>query len=414
MLKVSLLTIGDEICIGQIINTNAAWMADKVTALGASVILHSSIGDSRDAIVEELDRLIPISDIILITGGLGPTHDDITKKVLCDYFNDELVIHELTLQRLTKFFAERGRELSERNAAQAELPSRCKVLPNDVGTAPGMLFERGGKKIYSMPGVPFEMKFIMGNSVLPMISYEMNSGGHPVTLYKTVLANGIPEAYLADLIGDTELFLNGGSLAFLPSPQGIRLRIGFEAGRPADAQAEIDRIEKYIMDKAGQYILSDDATPVIELVSEKLKISKKTIAVAESCTGGLLSAEFTNIAGSSEYFIAGEIVYSNEAKIKCLGVKPETIEKFGAVSQETSLELAENVRKKHGTDYSIAITGVAGPSGGTPEKPVGTIWIGISSERGTKAELFVFGRERDNNRRRSVTQSLLELLKELK
>jgi nicotinamide-nucleotide amidase len=405
MLNISILTIGDEICIGQIVNTNSSWIASHCTETGANVILHSSIGDRRDLIMEELKRLMSKSDVVIITGGLGPTHDDITKPVLTEFFNDELVFHEESYEQLKKFFEKRGRQITDRNKEQAMLPSRCTPLSNAVGTAPGMRFESKGKYVFSLPGVPSEMKYIMTEHILPFIIDLMASKQSDVVLYKTLHTINIPESSLADLIGPPEEFLNGGTLAFLPSYKGVRLRIGV-TGTYDSAQRHLEQIEQIIRERAGKYIYGEFEDSIAAAVGRLLKERGETLAVAESCTGGMLGGEITEISGSSDYFPGGAIVYSNEAKINIVGVKKETIDNHGAVSEETALELASNIRKLFNSSYGLSITGIAGPTGGTPEKPVGTVWIGLADENGATARKVVYSSDRRTNREYSVGAAL--------
>ncbi|MFC2131036.1 competence/damage-inducible protein A [Bacteroidota bacterium] len=413
MFNISLLTIGDEICIGQVINTNAAWIASKCTLLGANVIIHSSIGDNKKEMYKELNRLIPVSDLIIITGGLGPTHDDITKPVLTEYFNDKLVLHKETLEHLEKLFQLRGYKFTERNRNQALLPSKAKLLFNNVGTAPGMLFEKGDKYIVSLPGVPAEMKSIMIDSVLPFIQKTMAERLDEVALYKTLHTTGTPESKLADMIGDPDIFMEGGTLAFLPSYRGVRLRIGIKAKSFDIAKEKLFHIESELNKRAGKFIFGSDEESLVSKVGSLLGEKNKTVSVAESCTGGLLGGEFTSVSGSSEYFSGGVIVYCNKAKEIVLGVGHETLKEFGAVSEQVAIELAANVRKKFDTDYGIGITGIAGPTGGSEDKPVGTVWIGLADSNIAFAKKYVFGNDRDMNRERAVGTALAMLLKNL-
>ena len=410
MLKISILTIGDEICIGQITNTNSVWIAQQCVRLGCMPLMHSTIGDNKEHIVSELDRLNAFSDIIIITGGLGPTHDDITKPTLCEYYGDELVLNQDVLEELKRRYAQRGIDLSERNAMQAWLPSRCKVLHNPIGTAPGMLFEQGGKIVVSLPGVPREMMKLIELYVLPLIAEETVKRNEDVVVYKNLQTSGITESNLADRIGKPEDFLGDATLAFLPSYQGVRLRIGANGTDMQHATDKINQIENIIRERAGKYIFGTDDDNLSSAVGRLLKSRGETVAVAESCTGGLLGGAITAIAGSSAYFAGGMITYSNDAKISHLGVNSETISKYGAVSGETAEEMAEQVRLKFGTDFGISITGIAGPDGGSYDKPVGTVWIGLSSKDAKRSTVYLFGEDRVINRERSVGTALKLLM----
>jgi len=409
MYKIAIITIGDEICIGQITNTNASWIATKCTELGAMVITHSAIRDDKEALISDLNRLIPQSNMIIITGGLGPTHDDITKSVLTEYFKDELILNSQIADNLKARFEKMGRVFTERNLSLAFIPSKAIPLDNQIGTAPGLLFEVNNTKIIALPGVPSEMKYIMENSVLLIVKDEIIRNNYEVNLYKIINVAGIAESDLADLIGDTNEFLDGNSLAFLPSYKGIRLRIGVFAKDFDSGFNEIKRIEGILFKKIGNYIFSTGETTLSKKIGELLTIRKKTVAVAESCTGGMLGAEFTSNPGSSIYFVGGCIVYSNEAKEKILKVDKELLLTKGAVSKEVVEQMAENVRILFNTDYGVGITGIAGPDGGTTEKPVGTVWVAVSSNSLILSKKFVFTQDRAVNRERSVGAALTML-----
>ena len=414
MFNVSIMSIGDEICIGQIVNSNAAWIAYKFTDLGANVFEHITIGDDATAMKNVLDELLPKSDLVLLTGGLGPTHDDITKPVLVEYFDDELEFDEETYENICILLERRGLKITERIKQMSMLPKSCKILYNGVGAAPGMLFERNGKYVVSLPGVPSEMKFIMTNSVLPMVEKIIDKLGDDIVLYKTLMTSGVPESVLADKIGNVDAFLrDSDSLAFLPSYKGVRLRIGVR-GSKGYAEKRLQEIEKYIRDRVDEYIIAGDDVSLAEVVGKTLADAGETVAVAESCTGGLLGGEFTSVSGSSAYFAGGVIAYSNEIKEKILGVEHQILIEHGAVSRETAEQMAQNVRSKFNVDYGISITGIAGPTGGTPDKPVGTVWIAVSSKEGNIAKKFNFGADRNVNRQRSVGAALNLLLQTIK
>lgn len=411
-MNISILTIGDEILIGQIINTNAAWLAEQFTLNGFPVLFHSVVPDNESFIKSEVYRLWEWSDVIVATGGLGPTHDDITKKALTKLFNDKLVFSEKTFEQIKMFFKNRGREITERNKDQAMVPSLCQVLNNPLGTAPGMKFEKKGKLLYSLPGVPREMKAITTESIIPeLLKLENNSKKR---YYKTFHTCGIPESTLADLIDAENTLDSSISLAYLPGIRGVRMRFGTDQENQNDANNTFNNLRKHIIEKAEKYLVGEDENNILNSVAGLLKKHGKTVAVAESCTAGILGAEFTSLSESSAYFLGGFQVYSNESKENILHVRKHTIEKYGAVSEETAIEMAENIRTKFDSDFGISITGIAGPDGGTEDKPVGTVWIGISSEKNTKAKKFNFGSDRNTNRQLSVTYSLFELFQELK
>lgn len=409
-MKISILTVGDEILIGQIVNTNAAWMAKQCTDIGADVVIHSSIGDDAQEMIAELHRLMEESDVVLVTGGLGPTHDDITKDVLCTFYSDTLVFHEPTHLYLQEFFAKRGRTITDRNAAQAMLPSTCEVLANTRGTAPGMLFERNGKLLFSMPGVPLEMKGIMEEYALPKIISRMNERSSQRVWYRTIQTTGIPESNLADTLGEPSSFLGTATLAFLPSYAGVRLRIGVKEFLQEVATAKLDAIQKYIENKAGEYIFSIGDVSLPEVVGSLLKEKGKTLSIAESCTSGMLGMQLTEVSGSSSFFMGGVMCYSNESKIRDVGVSRESIIAYGSVSESVASELAQGVRNRFGTDYGIGITGIAGPGGGTEEKPVGLVFIAVANAAKVQVQKFQFGANRTMNRERSCGSALAMLL----
>ncbi len=413
-MRLAILTIGDEICMGQVVNTNSAWMAYECSKLGIDAAVHSTVGDEETAMIAEMERLLKGNDVLLITGGLGPTHDDITKPVLAKFFGDELVLHQPTMDTLAERYLKRGIKFNEQNRSMALLPSRCRVLPNSSGAAPGMLFEENGRIVVSMPGVPAEVKAIMTDHVLPYLKEKLVETGSPVKVFKTLQTIGIAESILAEQIGDVNTFLGNSTLAFLPSNRGVRLRVNSTGANPAEAEAELKRVIDIIIARADKYIYGTEDDAIAGVVGRMMKERGLTISVAESCTGGMLGAALTDIAGSSAYFTGGAITYSNEAKTGVLGVDAGTIANYGAVSRETALEMASCARKKFKTDIGMAITGIAGPDGGTEDKPVGTVWIALANEKEAVAEKFVFGGKRPINRELSVGFALNMLFRALK
>lgn len=407
MNNVAILTIGDEICIGQIVNTNSAWIAQRCTEIGYNILCHTVVRDDENQIMAELDRLLKLTDVVLITGGLGPTTDDLTKPALAKYFQSEMIFNETVFEGIREFYAQRGvTEILERNKNLAYLPSKCKPLQNALGTAPGMLFDLNDKIVVSMPGVPKEMQYIMSNSVLPMLVDRISKTSEEIVVYRILQTCGIAESLLAEKLKDLDYDRYVYSLAYLPSYKGVRLRIGAKARKFEDAHLLLDKFQSEIQDIVGHYIYGEGEILLAEVVGKLLTQQKKTVAVAESCTAGMLGSEFTKVPGSSDYFLGGVIVYSNEAKINILGVNYNTIKHFGAVSRETAVEMAQNVRQLYKSDFGIAITGIAGPGGGTPEKPVGTVWIAIADKDSFLAEKYLFGIDREINRERSVGQAL--------
>lgn len=411
MLNASILSIGDEILIGQIQNTNSKWIAEKITQIGCSVKKISSVGDNYNEITSEIDTLLNISDLLIITGGLGPTHDDITKQVLCDYFNDYLVENSEWLEKIRKQFSRRGIQLSKRNQEQALIPKNAKLLYNEIGTAPGMLFANKGKYVISLPGVPQEVYCIMQDEALKFISDVIGATSEETILYKNIQTAGIAESTLADLLQVDEKLLGKSTIAFLPSFAGVKLRIGAFGNNQFEAKNELERIKSHIISKAKQFIISEDEKSYSQILGELLTRLGKTIAVAESCTGGMLGAEITSVSGSSKYFLGGMQTYSNDVKINNLGVSSAIIDSYGAVSRECAEAMSECIREKLQADIGISITGIAGPEGGTPEKPVGTVYFAISDENKTYSDVKVFSNSREIVRERAVQNAILMLIK---
>jgi len=330
--------------------------------------------------------------------------------VLIEYFSDKLEKNDEIAKDIEEFYRKRNRAIPEISLNQAYLPMRAKPIRNLHGTAPGMIFHENGVYYISLPGVPYEMKEMMMDTVIPMIKDEIIRRDETIVKYKTLNTSGIFEANLAELIGNEKEFLDDGEmLAYLPSSKGVRLRIGATANSFQEAEERLQRIENILKAKIGVFLLPSENEDLNSYVGELLRAKKATLAVAESCTGGMLGAEITSISGASDYFIGGEITYSNWAKVHRLCVNEETLKKFGAVSEQTACEMAENVRKIFNANYGISITGIAGPTGGSQEKPVGTVWIGLSSSKGTYAKLFNFGNNRQINRERAVFSALNEL-----
>lgn len=415
MARATIITIGDEILIGQIVNTNASWIAQKLTNYGIIVDKQLSISDKKSVIYETIRNELTRCDIVITTGGLGPTSDDNTKQVICDVFGDTLRFDELSFDNIKHLFELRKRQITERNRQQAMVPSRAIALKNEYGTAPGILINENDKLFLALPGVPIEMKAIMENSFEPHLLDYLDKNKGEYVLYRTINTVGIFESNLADLVGDPSSFLdNDTSLAFLPNYRGVRLRIGAIKSTYAEAKEAVDKAIDILTQKVGDYIISEGEFNLPQIAFEQLKRCNKTVAVAESCTGGYLGKEFTDISGISYYFMGGVVTYSNESKIQILNVKKETIDKYGAVSQETAREMAMNVRNLFGTDFGISITGIAGPGGGTLAKPVGTVFIGFSDSKGTNVYEYHFGENRSINRERAVASAFLLLINKLK
>jgi nicotinamide-nucleotide amidase len=413
MVTAKVISIGDEILIGQIINTNASYINDKLFSIGVQVKKVVTIGDNREDLFNELNDSMKYYDITLITGGLGPTHDDITKPILVEYFNDELVLDEEVLVKVRSIFENRNVEMPERNIGQAMKPSRSKVIWNDNGTAPGIYMEEVGKVFIAMPGVPFEMKAMMENSVLSLLKAKFLQNPQYVLRNKTLLTTGIGESFLFESIGDLDELLQGQKMAFLPSPNGVRLRIDVKSATDTEAEEEIVRIEKRLYEKVGEYIYGANDDLLEKTVGDLLSAKGLTLATAESCTGGFISQRITDISGSSEYFKGGVISYSNEAKENVINVDRNTLIRYGAVSSETAIEMAEGVRKLMNADVGISATGIAGPTGATESKPIGLTYIAIAiGDKVYSKELFL-GDNRHRNRIRAAQAALNMLRKEL-
>lgn len=405
-MNVGLVMIGDEVLIGQIINRNAAWIADVVTASGGRVIEHCTVADDAQQLIATIDRLRAECDVLLLTGGLGPTHDDITKPVLTDYFNDTMEVSHQWMEHLHDWMKQRGRTVTDRNAGQALKPTTARLLPNPIGTAPGLLFDRDGIVIVAMPGVPKEMQGIMSDHVMPLLRDRIQREAIETTEYLTLLTTGIAESNLADVIGDPTQFLGVSTLAFLPNYHGVRMRIGARGASAEQRREELFRVRDILMGKAGKYVFGEGDTTLASVIGSILKERGQTLATAESCTGGLLGSMLTDVYGSSSWFVGGYVPYANEAKVRDLGVLEHTLELYGAVSEQTAKELSEGAKHRTGATYAISITGVAGPGGGTPEKPVGTVWISVAGPSRTVTLKYQFGSDRRINRERSAGAAL--------
>ena len=375
------ITIGDEILYGQITDTNSQWISAEIDKIGIKTIRKTSIGDQKQEILDILDEAQTRADILIFTGGLGPTKDDITKKTLAEYFNDSLAINEDALANVTELFESRGFKLTEINRQQAAIPTRSTYLNNAVGTAPGMWFKENGKIFISMPGVPFEMKYLMENEVLPRLRRHFKT---PFILHKVIRTVGIGESFLAELIEKWEDALPEHiKLAYLPSMGQVRLRLTGFGENKEQLLKELNSEAEKVYPLIGKGLFSKDNEELELVIGNMLLERKATLATAESCTGGYLAHSITTNSGSSAYYKGSVISYSNEAKMDLLDVEKATLDAEGAVSEQTVIQMAEGARKKLKTTYSIATSGIAGPGGGTDEKPVGTIWMACAGPNGT-------------------------------
>lgn len=403
-MKAEIITIGDEILIGQITDTNSAWIGQQLNRAGLLVSRITSISDTEDAIIGAMASIKPETKLVLITGGLGPTKDDITKKTLASFFNMKMEYREEIYTHIEDLFKSMGRTPSERNREQALVPVGSDVLFNHVGTAPGMLFKQHGCFYVSMPGVPYEMKHLMHNHVLPLVEKEIL---RQHIVHETIVVAGIPESDLADQLHEFEENLPEFiKMAYLPRPGLVRLRLTAK-GSPEDNldQAVLHQITR-LKDILGDAVLGKEQDTLEKIIGKKLTARKETLATAESCTGGYIAHMITSVAGSSAYYLGSVVAYSNAVKEKQLGVKKEILTKNGAVSEAVVLQMAEGVRKTINTDWGIATSGIAGPDGGTEDKPVGTVWIGISGPTGSLAKRFQFGKNRERNIKKSALMAL--------
>lgn len=400
-MKAEILTIGDEILIGQITNTNSVWIAQQLNLAGIKVVHMASVADEEHAIIKAFDDALLRSDVVFITGGLGPTKDDITKKVFAAYFNTELVHDEEVHRDVDAYFTKRGRVLNEMNAKQALIPKGCTIIKNTNGTAPGMWMKKNDTIFISMPGVPYEMKGMMTDLILPKIK---NENELPHIYHKTVLTQGIGETAIAEIVEKWEdaLVEKKIKLAYLPQPGSVRLRLS-TYGKDAsllkkNVEEEVEKlkllINKYIF---GYETYGEDPPSLEQIVSDLLRERKQTLALAESCTGGYISSLFTAIPGASEIFKGAVVPYTNLSKHTLLQVDEILFTTVGSVSKEVVEQLASHVLKKFDSDYAISISGIAGPSGGTPEKPVGTVWIAVASKEKVLTYKFQFGDNRQRN-----------------
>ena len=382
----TILTIGDEILIGQIVDTNSVSIARQLNAAGIVVREKASIGDSREEIVEAIRRAEQRSEVIILTGGLGPTKDDITKKTLAELFHSEMRFDEAVAEHVERMLAERGIAFNALNRSQAEVPAVCTVLHNAHGTAPGMWFEDEGRVIVSLPGVPFEMEHLMQDEVMPRLKARFDLRE---IVHRTLITAGLAESLLAERIEQWEEALPEYlKLAYLPAAGIVRLRL---SAYEVEGRKVREEIENFAFNTC---VAAFETATVEEQVHQMLIERGQTLALAESCTGGKIASKFTAMAGASAYLLAGVVSYSNEAKVDILGVDAELIARHGAVSEEVARQMAEGARRVTGADYGLATTGIAGPTGGSPEKPVGTVWFSLASADGTMAVKYASGTDR--------------------
>lgn len=404
-MKAYIITIGDEILLGSTLNTNAAFIGTQLFDINIPVVKTSVIGDDNLSILNEIKSASEVADLILITGGLGPTHDDVTRKSIVDFFKTELVDNKEVLEDIKALFEKRKRKLSPANIDQAKIPIIADAIRNSHGTAPGEWIEQDGKIYVVMPGVPYEMESMMQSYVIPKL-HEKIGQDQSIILRKMILTTGIPESTLYERFGNLDELLNGGKLAFLPNQYGVKLRISVEGTDEKELQNKMMEIEQRIRSKAGRFIygVGDEQ---LEAVVGRLLIEREfKIATAESCTGGLVGNMLTNVSGSSKYFERGVICYSNAAKVEILKVNEDTLAEHGAVSMEVAMQMAEGIKSTSGADIGLATTGIMGPTGASTNKPVGLVFIGYCDDKVCTAKKFQFGEERLLNKERTAQAAL--------
>ena len=408
-MKAYLISIGDELLIGQTINTNVSFIGNLISDNNISIIKSTVIGDDIKIILDELELASSRADIIICTGGLGPTHDDVTRNTFVQYFKTELVRNDEVLEDIKSMLKRRGREMKKTHEDQAMVPKIADVIRNENGTAPGYWIEKNNKIFIVMPGVPYEMKSMMNNYVIPKLIEKM---GTPKEFIKkvTLQTTGLSESVVAERLGDINELLHGAQLAFLPNQYGVRLRVTVKSKIEEEANNHLLEIEQKIRSIVGRYIYGRDDDNLEDVVGRLLKERELRIAVAESCTGGGLADRITNINGSSKYFERGIVTYSNAAKVELLKVDEDVMMEKGAVSSEVAMQMAEGIKSTSGADIGVSLTGIMGPTGGVTDKPVGTVYIGYCDDKVCTAKRFQFGEDRILNKNRS-TQAALEMVR---
>ena len=407
-----IISIGDELLIGQTTNTNAVFIGEKLSEININVIKIVAVADDEESIMDEFKLGNEKSDLVIVTGGLGPTHDDITRACVVNFFDTELVENKDVLENINMLFSKRNRELTEVNRAQALVPKISEPIKNMHGTAPGMWIENNNKIFIVMPGVPYEMKAMMNNFILPKLSGLLKESG--IVIKRSNLQTiGIAESTLSDRLGNLDEMLDGAKIAFLPSIVGVKLRITVETDDEEKAKNRLVEIEQKIRTKVGRFIYGKDEETLEEVIGRLLIERDMKISTAESCTGGLIASTLTNISGSSAYFERGIVCYTNASKVEILRVDEDTLAEQGAVSMEVAMQMADGVKSTSGSDIGIAVTGIMGPTGATTDKPIGLVYIGYCDEKVCTAKKFVFGNERLLNKQRTMQAALNMVRKQL-
>jgi nicotinamide-nucleotide amidase len=402
-MRVEIITIGDEIIYGEILDNNSAYIGEKLSSLGFEVVFKTSVGDDLKRIIEAIKLSLERADIVIATGGLGPTNDDLTKKAIVKAFKRNLVFHEDILKKVEEGFKRRGIEMPKINQNQALLPQGAKALTNQYGSAPGIFIQEGKKFFFALPGVPLEMRSIFEEEILPFLKTKTSK---KFTLQKILRTTGIVESAIYDKMEPILKLKSPVKIGFLPGYSGVNIKLKITTEAEELAKRNISEIEEKVREILNEYIYGTDKQTLEEVIGKLLLDREKTISVAESCTGGLIGAKFTNVSGSSNYFMDGVITYSNEAKMEILKVPRDIIEKYGAVSEQVAILMAEGIRKISKTDYGLSATGIAGPTGGTEEKPVGLVYIGFAHENDSFAQKHIFGGDRQAIRKRTAQASL--------
>ncbi|MEE9449639.1 MAG: competence/damage-inducible protein A [Ignavibacteriaceae bacterium] len=408
-MKAYIISIGDELLLGQTVNTNASYIGEKLSDLNIDVAKTSVIRDNASEIKDEFKIAWNISDVLLVTGGLGPTHDDITRNCVVEFFNTKLTFSEDVLDNIKALFKKRNREVTDVNEDQANVPKIAQVIRNDKGTAPGYWIEKDAKIFIVMPGVPYEMEGMMNSFVIPRLQ-EMTGDKQGAVKRLVLNTTGIPESYLFEKLGDLDEILGEAKLAFLPNPYGVKLRITVKGDDEGTVNNKLIEVEQKIRAKAGRFIYGKNDDSLESVVGKLLEERDLTISVAESCTGGSLANHLTNVSGSGKYFDRGVVCYSNAAKVEILKVNEDVLIEHGAVSREVAMQMAEGVRSTSGTDIGVSTTGIMGPTGATTDKPVGLVYIGFCDEKVCTARKVVFGGDRLLNKQRTV-QAALDLVR---
>jgi nicotinamide-nucleotide amidase len=412
MVVAEIISIGDELLIGQVVNTNASWIAQQLNDAGIRVMQVTTIADDRQQILITLGEAGKHADVVLITGGLGPTRDDITREALCEFFKSKLVFSEVIYNQIKVLFERRGFDVNRLNRSQAEVPDNCTPIPNHHGTAPGMWFEKNKKIYVSMPGVPFEMQPMVTHFVIPELLKRFRTGA---IVHKTLLTQGIPESILALTIEEWEKNIPGNiSLAYLPQPGMVRLRLSAFGKEKKALQHQIDNETEKLMTLLPEVVFGYDEDTLEAITGKLLSDNGLTLSTAESCTGGYIAHLITSVPGSSAYYKGSVVAYANEVKEKILGIHHETLIEYGAVSKPVVMEMADGARKMFETDYALAVSGIAGPDGGTTEKPVGTTWIALATSKEIITGIYQLGENRQRNIRKAALAALGMLWKAVK